>query len=97
MSLGQSGAVGATIVADPAEWPDPASPKRRTRRAFAASVGLLPFGAYTTLFLVVPAAAVVIEAFRSPSGHWTWANIATATHGVYLHGFVMSIELSLIT
>jgi putative spermidine/putrescine transport system permease protein len=97
MSLGQSGAVGATIFADPAEWPDPSLPKRRTPRAFAAWAGLLPFGIYTALFLVVPAAAVVIEAFRSPTGHWTWANIATATHGVYLHGFIMTIELSVIT
>jgi putative spermidine/putrescine transport system permease protein len=97
MSLGQSGSVGATIFADPAEWPDPSVPKRRTPRAFAAWAGLLPFGVYTALFLVVPAAAVVIEAFRSPTGHWTWANIATATHGVYLHGFITTIELSVIT
>jgi putative spermidine/putrescine transport system permease protein len=76
---------------------DPALPKRRTRRAFAAWVGILPFGIYTALFLLVPAGAVVIEAFRSPSGHWTWANIAMATHGVYLHGFEESIELAVLT
>jgi putative spermidine/putrescine transport system permease protein len=70
---------------------------RRTRQAFAASVGILPFGIYTTLFLLVPAGAVAVEAFRSPTGHWTWANIATATHGVYLNGFESSIELSVIT
>lgn len=49
------------------------------------------------LFLVVPAAAVAVEAFRSPSGHWTWANISIATHGVYAHGFITSIELSVLT
>jgi putative spermidine/putrescine transport system permease protein len=96
-SAAVSAAVSATVFADPAEWPDSALPKRRTRPAFAASLGLLPFGVYTALFLVVPAAAVVIEAFRSPTGHWTWANIATATHGVYLHGFITTIELSVIT
>jgi putative spermidine/putrescine transport system permease protein len=83
----------ATLPADPGET----LPRWRTRHTFAAAAGVAPFGIYTLLFLVVPAAAVVIEAFRSPSGHWTWANIATATHGVYLHGFVMSIELSVLT
>jgi putative spermidine/putrescine transport system permease protein len=92
-----SGPAAATIFADPAEWPDPSQSKRRTRHAFAASLGILPFGIYTTLFLLVPAGAVAIEAFRSPTGHWTWANIATATHGVYLHGFESSIELSVLT
>jgi putative spermidine/putrescine transport system permease protein len=97
MSSAGSASVSASIFADPAEWPDPAQSKRRTPRAFAASLGILPFGIYTALFLVVPAGAVAIEAFRSPSGHWTWANIATATHGVYLKGFISSIELSVIT
>ena len=41
--------------------------------------------------------AVVVEAFRSPSGHWTWGNISIASHGIYLHGFVTTIELSLLT
>jgi putative spermidine/putrescine transport system permease protein len=63
----------------------------------AAAAGIVPFGLYTTLFLVVPAAAVAVEAFRSPSGHWTWANISIATHGVYAHGFITSIELSVLT
>jgi putative spermidine/putrescine transport system permease protein len=63
----------------------------------AAAAGIVPFGLYTTLFLVVPAAAVAVEAFRSPSGHWTWANISIATHGVYAHGFITSIELSALT
>jgi putative spermidine/putrescine transport system permease protein len=83
----------ATLPADSRE----ARPRSRTRAAFAAGAGLLPFGIYTTLFLVVPAAAVVIEAFRSPTGHWTWANVAIATHGVYLHGFITTIELSVVT
>jgi putative spermidine/putrescine transport system permease protein len=72
-------------------------PRRRARAAFAAGAGLLPFGVYTTLFLLVPAGAVAIEAFRSPTGQWTWANISIATHGVYLHGFESSIELAALT
>jgi putative spermidine/putrescine transport system permease protein len=97
MTSAGSAGVAATVFADPAEGPAPALPRRRTRSAFAAGAGLLPFGIYTTLFLIVPAAAVAIEAFRSPTGHWTWANISLATHGVYAHGFVTSIELSALT
>jgi putative spermidine/putrescine transport system permease protein len=59
--------------------------------------GLAPFGIYTTLFLGVPAAAVIVEAFRGPNGGWTWSNISIASHGIYLHGFIMSIELALLT
>jgi putative spermidine/putrescine transport system permease protein len=62
-----------------------------------AAAGLVPFSIYTFLFLGLPALAVVIEAFRSPSGAWTWSNISIASHGIYAHGFVMSIELSLLT
>jgi putative spermidine/putrescine transport system permease protein len=72
-------------------------PRRRARHAFAAALGLLPFGIYTGIFLVVPTVAVMVGAFRTPSGQWTWHNISIATHGAYLHGFVMSIELSVLT
>lgn len=85
-----------TLAALPAASGEPL-PRRRTRHALAAAAGIAPFGLYTMLFLVVPAAAVAVEAFRSPSGHWTWANISIATHGVYAHGFITSIELSVLT
>jgi putative spermidine/putrescine transport system permease protein len=74
-----------------------ALPRRRVLSALGAAAGLLPFGVYTALFLGAPVVAVVVEAFRSPSGHWTWANVSTASHGIYLHGFVMTIELALLT
>jgi putative spermidine/putrescine transport system permease protein len=74
-----------------------ALPRRRVRAALAAAAGLIPFGVYTALFLGVPVVAVVVEAFRSPSGHWTWANVSIASHGIYLHGFVTTIELALLT
>jgi putative spermidine/putrescine transport system permease protein len=76
---------------------DPALPRRRARTALTAAAGLAPFGIYTTLFLGVPAAAVVVEAFRGPNGGWTWSNVSIASHGIYFHGFVMSIELALLT
>jgi putative spermidine/putrescine transport system permease protein len=59
--------------------------------------GIVPFGIYVTLGLVIPMIAVAIGAFQKPNGGFTTDNIKTATHGVYLHGFEQSIILSAIT
>lgn len=65
---------------------------RRLRHAAA----LAPFCAYVGIFLVVPAIAVVVGAFESPTGAPTLANIDTALHGTYRQGFVSSLELSVV-
>ncbi|HEX3793203.1 MAG TPA: ABC transporter permease subunit [Acidimicrobiales bacterium] len=70
---------------------------KQRRSSIIAALGLLPFGVYTILFLGVPALAVVVGAFQSPTGGWTWSNISIASHGVYAHGFVTTIELALVT
>jgi putative spermidine/putrescine transport system permease protein len=60
--------------------------------------GIVPFGVYVTLGLVIPMIAVAIGAFKNPNtGGFTMDNIKTATSGVYLHGFEQSIILSVIT
>jgi len=59
--------------------------------------GVVPFGAYVTLGLLLPMIAVAIGAFQNNSGGFTLSNINAATHGIYLHGFWQSIELSVIT
>ncbi len=61
-------------------------PRRRVRNALVAATGILPFGIYVTIFLVVPTVAVAIGAFRTPTGQWTWSNISAATHGTYAMG-----------
>jgi putative spermidine/putrescine transport system permease protein len=61
------------------------------------TAGIVPFGVYVTLGLVIPMIAVAIGAFQNPSGGFTADNFKTATHGVYLHGFEQSIILSVIT
>ncbi|MGD0608331.1 MAG: ABC transporter permease subunit [Streptosporangiaceae bacterium] len=59
--------------------------------------GIVPFGAYVTLGLLLPMVAVAVGAFQnSDNGSFTLSNIHAATHGVYLHGFTQSIELSVI-
>jgi putative spermidine/putrescine transport system permease protein len=77
-----------------------ASPAPTRLRGVLANVraagGLLPFAVYTTLFLLVPAGAIVVGAFRTPTGHATLSNVKIASRGVYRHGFETSIELSLV-
>jgi len=60
--------------------------------------GVVPFGAYVTLGLLLPMVAVAVGAFQnSNGGGFTFSNISAATHGIYLKGFWQSIELSVIT
>jgi putative spermidine/putrescine transport system permease protein len=63
-----------------------------------ALAGLVPFAIYVLLGLGLPAAAIAIGAFQSSAtGRFTLSNINLATHGVYLHSFVITFELSVIT
>jgi len=67
---------------------------RRLRR----TAGVVSFGAYVTLGLLLPMVAVAVGSFQnSNGGGFTFSNISAATHGIYLKGFWQSIELSVIT
>jgi putative spermidine/putrescine transport system permease protein len=83
--------------------PDPGAPAERgglagLLRSSGALLGLLPFAIYAGLFLLVPTVAIVIGAFSDPeTGGFTLGNLDTAFHGIYLRGFVTSIELSVLT
>lgn len=60
--------------------------------------GLIPFTVYTFLFLGLPVIAIVTGAFTDPAtGGFTLDNLRIATSGIYLQGFVTSIELSVLT
>jgi putative spermidine/putrescine transport system permease protein len=49
-------------------------------------------------FLLAPAAVVLVGAFKTDSGHFTFANISTVLHTPeYRNAFRTSIELSLVT
>ena len=59
--------------------------------------GVVPFTVYVLLGLVLPMGAILIGAFKKPvSGSFTLRNLHIASHGIYLHGFATSMELSLI-
>jgi len=86
-------------VPGPGARPFPASRRRAPGRlrAVAGYAGVVPFGAYVLLGLVIPMIEVVRGAFQDPaSGALTTANVSTAAHGVYLRGFENSLLLSLI-
>jgi putative spermidine/putrescine transport system permease protein len=59
--------------------------------------GIVPFGAYVTLGLLIPMIAVAVGAFQNTNGGFTFSNVKAATHGIYLHGFWQSIILSVFT
>ncbi len=103
-TVAASGAPGS--LADPgASGSGPATRSGRAARLTGPGVlrwlrrmaGIVPFGVYVTLGLVIPMIAVAIGAFQKPNGGFTMDNIKTATHGVYLHGFEQSIILSVVT
>ncbi len=79
-------------------------PARRTQRSLpaplrknAALLGLLPFFAYTVVFLGLPTWSVVVGAFRTGDGHWTLANVSLATRGPYRTAFITSFKVSVLS
>jgi putative spermidine/putrescine transport system permease protein len=83
------------IQPDPLPRPGRLGPAavRGARRA----AGMVPFGIYILLGLGLPAIAVAVGAFtNSTTGAFTLGNVKIATHGIYLHGFVITFELSVI-
>jgi putative spermidine/putrescine transport system permease protein len=89
---GASGS-GAAAAPDPADKLTLPGVLRWLRRA----AGIVPFGVYVTLGLLLPMIAVAVGAFQSNSGGFTLSNVHAATHGVYLHGFEQTIILSVVT
>ena len=71
---------------------------RAARRAAGHYAAVLPFGAYVALGLAIPMIAIVIAAFEnSTTGAFTFSNLNTAVHGVYLTGFEQTLLLSVLT
>ena len=92
----------AAPAAAPGSVPDPGAGPRRAwapalRRARTLA-GIVPFGVYVLLLLGLPAVAIAVGAFKNPdTGSFTLHNVNIATHGIYLHGFLITMELSVIT
>jgi len=58
---------------------------------------VVPFFAYAVAFLLVPAAEVMVGAFKSVDGGWTLSNIAELFHEPYLRYYRTSIKISMVT
>jgi putative spermidine/putrescine transport system permease protein len=87
--------LGPDVTATPARVTSPAA--GRVLRALRPAVGLVPFAAYTLLFLGLPTLAIVIGAFSAPTGGATLDNLHVAANGVYRKGFITSLELAALT
>jgi len=67
-------------------------------RGLRRYAGVVPFGVYMTLGLLVPLIAVAIGAFQNPGGGgFTFHNVKIATSGIYLHGFGETIFLAVLS
>ena len=58
---------------------------------------MVPFLAYAAAFLLLPAANVLVGAFRSPGGGYTLENVRSLFDEPYRSAFKNSIEVSLVT
>src|ERR1044071_367703 len=67
------------------------------RRSAAAALGTVPFFAFVTVFLLVPTAVVVVQAFLSDAGAPTLDNLRALASGDILRALVNSVVLSGVT
>jgi putative spermidine/putrescine transport system permease protein len=92
---GEDGSLAtATEAAPHALRPDVRSGRRRLSLAW---LGTLPFFAYATLFLFLPAGEVLVGAFKGKTHGWTGENVSTLFHQPYIGYYETSIKLSLVT
>jgi len=72
--------------------------KSGRRRVSLAWLGVVPFFAYTLVFLFLPAATVMIGAFQGTSGGYTVHNVTEILQTADLrHAYKESVEISLVT
>src|SRR5262249_59627341 len=74
--------------------PDRVSGRRRFSLAW---LGLVPFLAYAALFLFIPAGEVLLGAFKSADGSWSFSTIDDVLQPQYRHAYWVTIKVSLIT
>ncbi|WP_284314744.1 ABC transporter permease [Labrys miyagiensis] len=63
-----------------------------------SALGMLPFAAFSVLFLIVPTALLLVRAFEGPDGSFTLNNIVDLFgNPSIVHSFWLSIEISFVT
>lgn len=76
------------------ELPAPAQGRARPSTAW---LGLVPFGAYLALFLVLPTVLAIATGFFDKTGAFTWSNLSALVDPVILTTFWNTTWLSLLT
>ena len=71
---------------------------RPGRRRFGRTwLGLAPFAIFSTLFLLIPTAYLVVGSFQDPAGDLTLQNYADLSDPVITNAYATSLEISLVT
>ncbi len=68
--------------------------RKRSRSRRWAFLGLLPFAAFITIFLLIPTGELIVGAFRTANGAFTFSNIRDIFNQPYPAAFEFSLELS---
>ncbi len=85
----------ADVTARAGQGAPPARPVRS--RARWSWLGLVPFFVFSTLFMFLPTAFLVVGSFLDNAGNTTLQNYADLSTGVIPDAFANSIEISLVT
>ncbi|HLN06580.1 MAG TPA: hypothetical protein VK217_09895 [Acidimicrobiales bacterium] len=86
MALAEAGLQADVLVA--------AAPRKRSRTRRWAFLGVLPFFAYISIFLLIPTGELIVGAFRTANGAFTLSNVKDIFHAPYPAAFEFSLELS---
>ncbi|NTW03204.1 MAG: ABC transporter permease subunit [Oscillochloris sp.] len=72
-------------------------PSTATRQLNLAWLGLVPFLAFITAFLLWPAASIIVQSFRDAQGGFTLRNIADLGQPFILSSYLYTIQLSAVS
>jgi putative spermidine/putrescine transport system permease protein len=95
--LGRGRRLGGHLATTTAESVDGVRPITAGRRLPLVWLGVAPFFFWALAFLLVPAGALLIGAFRTQDGEFTTSFVADIFTGTSLDAYERSIEISLIT
>jgi putative spermidine/putrescine transport system permease protein len=90
--------VSKLATADSVDTVRPGLLRPGRRRLPLAWLGIIPFFAYATAFLLMPSGVVLVDAFKDEHGAFTTKNVSEVVNTPqYIHAFRTSIEISLVT
>jgi putative spermidine/putrescine transport system permease protein len=89
--------VSATVSEQVAVRSEPEPTRSGSLALPLAWLGALPFFAYALLFLLIPAADVMVGAFRDDTCHWTWDNVNLLRQDQFVHAYENTVKLGVLT